>query len=96
MTFSLVSLCGVLPVRDFIFGFFIDVSVTPKVFKLLTFALANIRCQVFFYITTKDKMSDYGSFVMLSFYITPLELVHRVYIISLSRDEEDDTLKLDN
>ena len=54
--------------RDFYFWIFIDFSVTPKVFELLTFAFAHM----------KDKMSDWGSFVILSFYFPQFELVHRV------------------
>ena len=49
----------------------------------MTVALAHVKCQVIFYITTKDEMSDFGSFAMLSFYISPLELVHCVVFNTL-------------
>ena len=64
--------------ETFIFGFFIDFSVTSKVFELLTSALAHIKRQVILCITAKDEVWDSGSFAMLSFYFPPLELVHRV------------------
>ena len=49
----------------------------------MTVALAHVKCQVIFYITTKDEMSDFGSFAMLSFYIPPLKLVHCVVFNTL-------------
>ena len=61
---------------------FLDFNVSSEVFELMTSALAHIKCQVIFYNTSKDKMWYSVSFGILSFYVPPLELVHRVELWS--------------
>ena len=74
-------------------GHFKDFEKSSKVFELMTSALDNIKCHVIFFNAARAKMWYCGSFVKLSFYFHPLELVHCVYTtLCLSVDQTRNSL----